>query len=149
MESVLRGAAVYLFLLLIFRISGKRTLAQTSPFELVLLLIISETTQQAMIGEDQSVTNALLLVTTLVSLSIILSLVKHRFPRVDRWMEGQPVRIMRDGVVLRDALEQSRVDEGDILAAARAQHGIDRLEDIRDAVVEKDGTLSIMPRRPS
>lgn len=146
MESVLRGAVVYVFLLVVFRLSGKRTLAQTSPFEFVLLLIISETTQQAMVGEDQSVTNALLLIMTLTGLSIVLSLVKHRFPRVDRLLEGEPLPVMRNGKLLRDAMDRSRVDEEEILAAARAQHGIDRLADVRDAIVENDGSVSIIPR---
>ena len=73
MDSVLRGLLVYFFLLIVFRISGKRTLSQTTSFDLVLLLIISETTQQAMVDNDHSITNGFLLIMTLVGTSILLA----------------------------------------------------------------------------
>ena len=146
MESVIRGVIVYAFLFLIFRIAGKRTLAQTSPFELVLLLIISETTQQAMVDSDHSVTNALLLITTLVGISIALSIVKHRSPTASRWLEGLPVRVIRDGTWDKEAGDRTRVDEADVLAAARMSHGLERMDQIKHAAVENDGTISIVPR---
>ena len=77
MESVVRGVVIYLVLWIVFRVSGKRTLAETSPFELVLLLIISEVTNQAMVDSDHSVTNAILLILTLTGMSVLLSVVKH------------------------------------------------------------------------
>ncbi|MEI7037630.1 DUF421 domain-containing protein [Fulvimonas yonginensis] len=146
MESVIRGVVVYAFLFLIFRIAGKRTLAQTSPFELVLLLIISETTQQAMVDSDHSVTNALLLIMTLVGLSVVLSVIKHRSKAASRWLEGLPVRVVRDGVWDREVGDRMRVEEAEVLTAARATHGLERMEDIKHAVVENDGTISIVPR---
>jgi uncharacterized membrane protein YcaP (DUF421 family) len=146
MESVIRGVAVYLFLLIIFRISGKRTLAQTSPFELVLLLIISETTSQALVDSDHSITNAFLLIMTLVGMSVLLSLLKHRSPAADRWFEGLPLPIVRDGRILRERADKERVDESEILAAARSSQGLERMEDIKHAVVENDGTISVVPR---
>ena len=90
MESVLRGLIVYLFLLVVFRISGKRTLSQTTTFDLVLLLIISETTQQAMVDSDHSITNGFLLIATLVGTSILLGVLKQKFPKLDLLLEGQP-----------------------------------------------------------
>ena len=119
MESVIRGVLVYAILFLIFRIAGKRTLAQTSPFELVLLLIISETTQQAMVDSDHSVTNAILLITTLVGMSIALSVVKHYSKTASKWLDGVPVRVQRDGEWDREAADASRVDEEEVLTAAR------------------------------
>ena len=79
MESVFRGLIVYFFLLIMFRISGKQTLSQTTSFDLVLLLIISETTQQAMVNSDHSVTNGFLLIITLVGTTIVLSALKQFF----------------------------------------------------------------------
>ena len=79
MNSVIRGAMVYLFLLVIFRLTGKRTMAEITSFELVLLLIISEATQQAMLDEDNSMTNAMLLITTLVGLNLLLSVLSNRW----------------------------------------------------------------------
>ena len=89
MDSVARGAAVYLLLLLIFRLAGRRTLAQMTSFDFVLLLIISEAAQNAMIGDDFSVTNGALFVLTLVGLDVLLSQVKRWWPAAERWLDGQ------------------------------------------------------------
>ena len=148
MESVIRGIVVYLFLLAVFRLSGKRTLAETSPFELVLLLIISETTNQAMVDSDHSITNAFLLIVTLVGMSILLSELKHRFAAGNRWLEGLPLPVVRDGRMLKERADKLRIDEGEILAAARMNLGIERMEDIAHAVVENDGKISVIPRKP-
>ena len=94
MESIIRGVVIYLFLWAVFRVSGKRTLAETSPFELVLLLIISEVTNQAMVDSDHSITNAILLIMTLVGMSVLLSVVKHYSPRATRWLEGMPLPLV-------------------------------------------------------
>ena len=147
MESVIRGVLVYAILFLIFRIAGKRTLAQTSPFELVLLLIISETTQQAMVDSDHSVTNAILLITTLVGMSIALSVVKHYSKTASKWLDGVPVRVQRDGTWDREAADASRVDEEEVLTAARMTRGLRRLDEIDHAVVENDGKISVIPRK--
>lgn len=147
MDLVFRGLAVYLFLLLIFRVSGKRTLRNATTFDFVLLLIIAETTQQALIGNDASVTGAFLLIVVLVGTDILLSLIKGWLPRVDRLIEGQPLVILRDGVPLRSRMRIERVDDEDILTAARELQGIDRLEDIERAVLERNGGISIVPRR--
>jgi uncharacterized membrane protein YcaP (DUF421 family) len=112
-----------------------------------MLLIIAETTQQALVGEDASVTGAFLLIVVLVGTDIFLSLVKRTFPRVDRLLEGQPLVILRNGVPLRERLRIERVDEEDILSAAREQRGIERLADIKRAVLERGGGISIVPRR--
>lgn len=146
MESVIRGVIVYAFLFLVFRVAGKRTLAQSSPFEFVLLLIISETTQQAMVDSDHSITNAFLLIATLVGISIALSLIKHRFPAASRWLEGLPVRVVRDGVWDREAGDKMRVDESEVMTAARSRQGLERMDEVRHAAVESDGSISIVPR---
>ena len=146
MESVLRGVVIYLFLWLVFRIAGKRTLAETSPFELVLLLIISETTNEAMVDGDHSITNAILLIITLTGMSVLLSVVKHYWPKVNHVLEGMPLPLVKDGELLKENLDKSRVDKDEILAAARMTHGIDRMDDIQDATVENDGKISVVPK---
>src|SRR5690606_14683535 len=78
MDAVLSGLIVYAFLLIVFRISGKRSLGQVTTFDFVLLLIVAETTQQALLGDDYSITNAFLLIVTLLAIDIGLSLIKHR-----------------------------------------------------------------------
>jgi uncharacterized membrane protein YcaP (DUF421 family) len=145
MEGVLRVATVYLFLMAIFRLAGRRTLADLSPFDLVLLLIISELVQQAIVADDPSLTNAFILCTTLVLLDIGLSLWKQRSPRIERWLEGSPVLLVQHGEPIREALRVMRVDEADILAAARLGQGLERMSQIRFAVLEKTGGISIVP----
>lgn len=147
MDLVVRGLVVYVFLLLIFRVSGKRSLRNATTFDFVMLLIIAETTQQALVGEDASVTGAFLLIVVLVGTDILLSLIKRSFPRLDRLVEGQPLVIVRNGVPLRARMRVERVDEEDVLSAAREQQGIERLEDVKRAVLERSGAISIVPRR--
>jgi uncharacterized membrane protein YcaP (DUF421 family) len=149
MDLVIRGIAVYLFLLLIFRVSGKRSLRNATTFDFVLLLIVAETTQQALVGDDASVTGAFVLIVVLVGTDILLSLVKRWSPRLDRLIEGQPLVILRNGVPLRRRMHVERVDEEDILTAARESHGLERLEQIKRAVLERNGGISIVPRRGS
>jgi uncharacterized membrane protein YcaP (DUF421 family) len=145
MDAILRGASVYVVLLLILRLSGRRTLGEMTPFDFVLLLIIAETTQQALLGDDFSVTNAFLLITTLVSLDILMSWLKTRFDAFDRIMDGLPMVIVEHGQPLQDRLRKSRLDEHDVLAAARRSQGLERMEQIKYAVLETDGGISIIP----
>jgi uncharacterized membrane protein YcaP (DUF421 family) len=147
MELVIRGLAIYLFLLLIFRISGKRSLRSVTTFDFVLLLIIAETTQQALVVDDASITGAFVLIVVLVGTDIFLSLLKRWSPRVDRLLEGQPLVILRHGRPLQRRMHVERVDEDDILSAARETRGLNRLEDIERAVLEKNGAITIIPRR--
>jgi uncharacterized membrane protein YcaP (DUF421 family) len=146
MESVLRGAAVYLFLLVVFRIAGQRTLAQITTFDLVLLLIISEAIQQALIGNDNSMTNAGLIVLTLAGLNVVLSVLKQRSKRVEKVLEDVPLVLVAEGRVLKERMDKVRVDEDDILEAARSLHGLERLDQIRYAVLERSGDISIIPQ---
>lgn len=146
MDAILRGLTVYLFLLVIFRIAGKQTLSQMTGFDLILLLIISETIQQAMVDGDHSITNGLLLVITLVGTTIILSLLKQAFPRFELLLDGQPVIVMDQGKLNREVMDKSRVDEDDILSAARKSHGLERMDQIKYAILERDGEISIVPK---
>lgn len=147
MDSVLRPIAIYLFLLLIFRLAGKRTMAQTTPFDLVLLLIISDVTQDAMSAEDYSMTNAFILITTLVGTDLAIGAFKRRWAAASRLIEGLPVVIVKDGKVLEDRLPGSRMDRDEILEAVR-EHGLVGLADVQYAVLEPGGDISVVPRRP-
>jgi uncharacterized membrane protein YcaP (DUF421 family) len=146
MESVIRPALVYLFLLLLLRLTGKRTLAQITTFDFVLLLIISEATQQALIGEDNSMINGGIVVATLIGLNILMSLLKQRSKWFDRLLDDIPLVIVADGKPLRGRMDKSRVDEEDVLDAARETHGLERMDQIRHAILERDGKISIIPR---
>jgi uncharacterized membrane protein YcaP (DUF421 family) len=147
MESVIRGLAVYLLLMVIFRIAGKRTLAQMTTFDLILLLIISETTQQAMVDSDHSLTNAFLLILTLVSVSVLLSLLKQRWQWLERLIESSPVLIMEEGRLYKDRMDKLRVDQGDIMESARSQEGLRRMDELDYAVVERNGEVTVISKQ--
>jgi len=146
MDSILRAFAVYAFLFVLFRIAGKRTLSEMTTFDFILLLIISEAIQQAMIDDDNSMTNAFLVVLTLVGINIGLSLLKQRSARLDKLVDGVPVVIVEHGRLLHDRMAKARVDEADILHAARQLQGLERLDQIKYAVLEQSGGISIIPK---
>jgi uncharacterized membrane protein YcaP (DUF421 family) len=149
MESVIRGLIVYLFLMIVFRLSGKRTLSEATPFDLVLLLIISETTQQAMVDNDHSMTNGALLILTLVCVDIGLSYLKRYVPSLDPLLDGTAVILVRDGIADSKSMEQERVDLSDVLEAARELRGVENLNQIKLAVLERSGRISVVPDRSS
>ncbi len=147
MDAVLRAGAIYLVLLLIFRITGKRSLAQITTFDFVLLLVIGEATQQALLGNDFSITNAVIVIVTLLGLDLGLSLVQSRFPWLGPWLDDVPLVLVEHGQVLQKRMDKSRISEADILHAARSTQGLERLDQIRYAVLERTGEISIIPKQ--
>lgn len=146
MELVIRAAAIYGFILLILRLSGKRQFSEITTFDFVLLLIISEAVSQGLYGsDDYSLTAAFILVTTFVAMDIALSLLKHRFPSLDDAIESKPTMLIQDGRVIEKNLSAERIDESDILSAARTNFGLESLQEVRHAILERDGTISIVP----
>ncbi len=148
-NPVVRGVVIYLFLLLVFRISGKRSLSQTTTFEFVLLLVVGEATQQALLGDDFSVTNALLLIITLMGINRLMSWLKERSSRFEDVMESMPLILVDNGTLLTDRMKKVRVDEKDILEAARILYGLEQVEQIKYAVLERNGVVSIIPQEKS
>lgn len=145
MNPLLRAAAIYMFLLFIFRILGKRSLAETSSFDFVLLLIVGEATQQALLGNDFSITNALILITSLIGIDLVLTKAKGRFTFLNKLIEGSALIIVENGKMLKVRMKRSGVEEEDILEAARQLHGLEQMEQIKYAVLEKSGEISIIP----
>jgi uncharacterized membrane protein YcaP (DUF421 family) len=146
MDSILRAAAVYVFLLVVVRVAGKRALAEMTSFDLILILIISESIEQALIDDDHSMVNGFLIVIALVGIDIALSLLKQRSSRADKLLDGVPVIVLEDGRPLTERMTKARIDEGDILQAARALQGLERLDQIKYAVLERSGGITIIPK---
>lgn len=132
--------------LLVYRIAGNRTLAQLTAFDFVLLLIVGESTQQALLGNDFSLTNAYQVILTLIGFDIALSLWKQRSPMLDRLIGGVPLVIVEEGRPLKERMDQARVDEADVLAAARLSKGLEQMDQIKYAVLERSGGISIISR---
>lgn len=146
MDAVLRGAAVYLFLVVVFSALGKRTLVQSTNFDLLLLIIIGQCTQLALLGDDFSVTNAVILVSTLLGLHLTLAAISGRFPRVGTWIGGgAPLVVVANGELLDGRARRVGVGEADVLLAARKTQGLDRIAQIQYAVVERTGDITIVP----
>ena len=147
MDAVLGVVAIYIFLLLVFRLSGKRTLSDATTFDLLLLLVVSETTQQAMVQDDHSFTRAFILILTFLMMNVGMSVWKQRSKTMEKLLEGVPLIVVENGELRRPVCDKERVDKDDILEAARELHGVQRLEQIRYAVLERNGRLTIIAER--
>ncbi len=144
MDSVLRSVAVYLFVLVVFRVSGKRSLSQITMFDFVLLLIIGEATQQALLGADTSMTNACVVIGTLVTLDAAMSWLETRYKWFGKVVSGLPVVVVKHGKML-DAADREGVTENEILAEGREKQGLERLEQYKYAILERHGGISVIP----
>lgn len=146
MDAILKTAALYLVLLILFRVvAGRRTLGEMTVFDLVLLLIVGDVTQEFLVGDDASLTGVLLVVGTFVLIDVGLALAKVRLKIVDIWLEGVPTILCERGELDRAAMKKARIRESDILAAARERQGIARLDQIGRATLETSGKISIIP----
>jgi uncharacterized membrane protein YcaP (DUF421 family) len=145
MDSVLRSVAVYLFVLVVFRISGKRSLSQITMFDFVLLLIIGEATQQALLGTDTSMINACVVIATLVTLDAAMSRLEIRYKWFGRVVSGLPVVVVEHGQML-EAADREGVTLPEILAEGREKQGLERLEQYKYAILERHGGISVVPK---
>jgi uncharacterized membrane protein YcaP (DUF421 family) len=141
---VVRAIAVYGFLLVLMRLMGKRSLAQVTVFDLLVLLIISEATQQGMTGNDFSVTNSIILVTTLVLLQRAADRLTNRSPRSDRLLNDVPTVIVQDGRPIADRMRHNDLSDGELLEEVRKAAGLETLDKVRYAVLERDGSISVI-----
>jgi uncharacterized membrane protein YcaP (DUF421 family) len=144
-EIVLRTAIVYLFLVAVMRITGKREVGQMSILELIVILIISDAVQNSMVGDNTTVWGGLVAVLTLLGLDALLKALTGRSRRLRRAIEGEPRLLVRDGRLLPKALAEEKIEPADVRAAIRAQ-GIERIEDVHLAVLETDGSISVIPK---
>lgn len=147
MDSIVRAVITYAFIWLVLRISGKRSMANLSAFDFVLLLIISETTQEMLTDDDHSMTNSLLLILTFFGVDILLSHLKYRFKRVERVLDDLPVVLVDDGKLQKEIMDKERVDVDDIVMAGRELHGLQSLAQIKYAVLEPHGGISVVPAK--
>ena len=145
MDTVFRSVVVYLFVLFVFRISGKRSLSQITTFDFILLLIIGEATQQALVGNDFSITNAFVVIATLVTLETIFSNMENRWPKFSRVVESLPVIVVENGKLLEERARQEGVTLSEILTAGRENHGLERLEQFKYAILERHGGIWVVP----
>jgi uncharacterized membrane protein YcaP (DUF421 family) len=143
---VLRACVVYFILLAMLRVSGKRSMGQFTPFYILLVVLLGNAVQNALLGADTSVGGGLLLAATLIALNWIVGLVSARSPKVERWVEGAPVLLARDGQVYRDVLRRELISREDFEKAMREAGCLD-MADIRLAVLENNGHITVVGRQ--
>lgn len=148
LEKVLRPVAVYVFLVVVLRIFGKRELAQLNPFDLVVLLSLSNTVQNAIIGNDNSLTGGLVGAFTLlaVNYAVVRFLFRHR--RLDQIFEGRPTVLVEHGHVVKDALASELLSRAELMTVLHRQ-GFDGLNEVDRCVLEPGGTFHIQRKFPS
>ena len=146
-EKMLRPVIVYLFLVVGLRLAGKRELAQLNPFDLVVLLSLSNTVQNAIIGEDNSVTGGIIGATTLLAVNyfVVRFVFKHR--RLDQMIEGTPTVLIENGRLLKDALSKELLTETELQTVAHRQ-GFASLDEIESCTIEPGGTFYIKGKTP-
>ena len=148
MDTVIRSLIIYFLLWGLLRASGRRTLGKLTSFDFVLLLVIGGATQRALLGQDYSVTNALLVIATLVLTDVALSLLQRDFPPLSRIFNGEPMIVVEEGRPLARRMRLARVTADQVLESARRAHGLERMEQIKYAVFEANGDISIIPYPP-
>ena len=144
-EKVLRSGVIYLFILLAFRFTGKRQVGQLTPFDLVVLLIISNVVQNAVIGNDNSLGGGIIGAITILAFNWIVVEISYRFKPARRLFEGQPVLLVHNGIILQKNLANERITLEDLQAALR-RNGIGDFHQVRVAVLEDNGQISVIPK---
>jgi uncharacterized membrane protein YcaP (DUF421 family) len=146
-EKILRPMAVYFFLVIGLRLAGKRELAQLNPFDLVVLLTLSNTVQNAIIGDDNSVTGGIIGASTLLLVNYLVVRFLYRHEKLDRLVEGESCSLIENGKVLESRLTREVLTRQELEAAAHKQ-GFGDLREVERAVLEPSGTISFTAKKP-
>ena len=141
-ELVLRAVLIYVFVFILLRLLGKKHVGEMAPFDLVILLILSESVQNALVADDKSVTGGLVVATTLFGISHLAGYVAWKNKKVERFLEGTPRVLVRNGHVYTEALKKEQLTHEELLEALRRE-GCTSLTKVRFAILENDGAISI------
>jgi uncharacterized membrane protein YcaP (DUF421 family) len=145
-EKILRSVVVYGFLLVAFRLAGKRQLGQLTAFDLVVLLIISNVLQNAAIGNDNSLGGGLIGATVIIGVNFVIAWLTFRHKRLERLIESPPTIVVKHGHVIHANLDREHMSMSELRAALRKE-GVATMSEVRYAILEEDGRVSVIPRR--
>jgi uncharacterized membrane protein YcaP (DUF421 family) len=148
LQIVIRTMAVYLVILGGLRLSGKREIGQMTVFDLVVLLLISNAVQNAMVGPDTSLTGGILAAVVLLVINIIIARLRLISPRMRRLVEGTPTLLILHGEVINEHMRREGVDAESLMAALR-EHGVEKISEVEMGVLEIDGSISVVPANGS
>jgi uncharacterized membrane protein YcaP (DUF421 family) len=144
-EFILRGIIVYFFLIGLLRLTGKRQIGQMAPFDLVLLLVLSNALQNAMNGGDNSVIGGIISAVSLVATNWLVGLVTYKSKRMEALVEGRPEVLIHNGKLFEKALQHTKITHHELMTALR-ECGCATVEDVRGTLLETDGTISVIPK---
>jgi uncharacterized membrane protein YcaP (DUF421 family) len=144
-EFVIRGLIIYVFLIVILRMTGRRQIGQMAPFDLVLLLVLSNGVQNSMNGGDNSVTAGIILSVTLIGLNTLVSYITFRWKKMERLIEGRPQILIHNGKIYEDMLALNKITHNEIEAALR-RSGISAVDNVHYAILETNGDISVKGR---
>ena len=148
MDLVIRAAVVFCFIFLVTRIAGRRQLSEFEPFDVILLVVLGDLVQQGITQSDESVTGTLIVISTITLLSVLVGWLSFRFPRVRLITEGEPIILIHDGEIIEANLRRERLTRNDLEEEARQQQ-LASLDQVRWAILEDGGTISIIPKAQS
>jgi uncharacterized membrane protein YcaP (DUF421 family) len=147
LEKLLRPLLIYVGVVLLLRIFGKRELAQLNQFDLVVLLVLSESVQNGIIGSDTSVTGAILAAFVLLGVNSLVVRFLYRHRRLDHMVEGKPTLLIENGRILKKALAEELMTESELMTAVHGQ-GVDHVDEVARCVLEPGGVFSVERKRP-
>lgn len=148
LEKIVRPLIVYFALLVLFRLFGKRELAQLNPFDLIVLLTISNTVQNAIIGNDNSVTGGLIGAVTLLVMNFIIVRFMYNHEKLERLVEGDATLLIENGRIMKERLDKELITLAELEAACHRQ-GFESLDEVQRAILEPGGTLAFFGRKPN
>jgi uncharacterized membrane protein YcaP (DUF421 family) len=146
MDIVIRAAVIFVFVYLLTRLLGRRELSTLEPFDLILLVVVGDLVQQGVTQNDESLTGALLAISTIGLLTVALSYVSFRFKRMRPILNGEPIVLVEDGEIIEANLRRQRLTREEIGAEARLE-GIAAIEEVRWAILETNGRISFVEKR--
>jgi uncharacterized membrane protein YcaP (DUF421 family) len=147
-ELIVRSMVVYVFLLVLLRITGKRQVGQLAPFDLVLLLVLSNAVQNSMNAGDNSLVGGLISASTLVLLNFAVSMATYRSKNLESLIEGRPQILVHNGKLFEDVVAKNHLTHHELNAALR-QAGCSSFEDVHSAILENSGTITVVPKKSS
>jgi uncharacterized membrane protein YcaP (DUF421 family) len=145
MDIVIRAAVIYVVMFLITRTVGRRELSMSEPFDLILLVVLGDLVQQGVTQSDYSLTGTVLAISTFALLTVLVSFISFKVRRMRPVLEGKPLILIEDGNVVHENLRRQRLALDEVLSEARLQQ-VATLDEIRWAILETNGAISIIPR---
>ena len=146
MPTIFRAAAAYIFLFIVIRIIGRRSISQMTPVELIVIFLFGGMTIQAVVTDNRSLVNAFLGVMTVGVMHVIVATLKQKYPRFRLWADGAPMVVLAGGKWIQGHMDAVQIQQQDVMAAAR-EKGIQRAEEMEYAIVERNGRISIIQKK--